>query len=216
MSGSLYNGPQEVNALSLLHARAVLCVQPKLNNQQFLRQALDHYRLIIVDTAFEAIRCNNHSVFDAYIVDYWLSDWSGTALCREIRKSDPHTPIVFYTSIGIGHPARALGAGATAYIRAPIEAVVFRERLRLLIEAADIHDLHARHQEERAIHDELQRRAAAATDKAKQARARSRDAIERAAKIKAAKAFIEAGGTRAGFQRFWPNQFAAVCALTQN
>jgi DNA-binding NtrC family response regulator len=213
MSGSLYDAHSEVDALQpLLPARHLLCVQPKLNSQQFLGHALEGYRLLMVGSAFEAIRCNNHSVFDAYIVDYWLPDWAGPALCREIRKSDPHTPIVFYTSIGAGDPDRALRAGATAYIRAPIDSFVFRERLRVLIECADIHDLHARREEERAIHDELERRAAAAIDQAEQAMQRSRAAIERVAKLKAAKAFIEAGGTRAGFQRFWPHQYAAVCA----
>ncbi|MGZ5119094.1 MAG: response regulator [Burkholderiales bacterium] len=212
MSGSLYDAPHDVNASSLLHARTVLCVQPKLNNQQFLRQALDGYRPVMVDTAFEAIRCNNHSAFDAYILDYWLPDWSGSALCREIRKADPHSPIVFYTSFESGDATRALSARATAFIRAPIDSLVLRERLRVLIERADIHDLHARLEEERAIHDELQRRASAAVHTAEQAMRRARAAIEQSAKIKAAKAFIDAGGTRAGFERFWPKQFAAVCA----
>jgi DNA-binding NtrC family response regulator len=211
MPDSLY--APDVNASQpLLPAPTVLCVQAKLKNQQFLRQALDGYRLVMAGTAFEAIRCHNHSVFDAYIVDYWLPDWSGSALCREIRKTDPHSPIVFYTSFGSGDATRALNARATAYIRAPIDSLVFRERLRMLIESADINNLHARLEEERAIHDELQRRASAAVDTAEQAMRRARTAIERSAKIKAEKAFIDAGGTRAGFERLWPKQFAAVCA----
>jgi DNA-binding response OmpR family regulator len=194
-----------------LPQRSVLCVQPRIENQQFLQHALEGYRLEMVRSAFDAIRCSNHSLFDAYIVDYWLSDWAGTGVCREIRKHDPHVPIIFYTSLGGDHAARALRAGATVYIRAPIDAAVFRERVRLLIESADIHDLHARLEEQRTIHDELQRRAAAAIGNAEQAAWRASAAIERSTKLKAAQAFISAGGTRSGFQRFWP-EFGTVSA----
>jgi DNA-binding response OmpR family regulator len=198
--------------LPTLPERSVLCVQPKIENQQFLQHALDGFRLEIVDTAFDAIRCINHSLFDAYIVDYWLPDWTGTGLCREIRKHDPHVPVICFTSLGGDHSARALRAGATIYVRAPIDPALFRERVRLLIESADIHDLHARLEEERAIQDELQRRAAAAIGNAEQAMLRGSAAVERSAKLKAAKAFISAGGTRSGFQRFWPQQSGSLRA----
>jgi DNA-binding response OmpR family regulator len=74
----------------VLPERSVLCAQPAIGNQQFLLQALQGYRLVIVGNALDATRCHNHSVFDAYVLDYWLPDWSGTALCRDIRKNDPH------------------------------------------------------------------------------------------------------------------------------
>jgi DNA-binding NtrC family response regulator len=189
-----------------------LCVQPSLENQAFVHGALGRYNVVMAASAFDAIRLMNRSVFNAYILDYWLPDWGGPALCREIRKSDPNVPIIFYTVADAAHSNRALRAGAQAYIEAPVDAGVLRERVQLLIEAADIHDLRARIEEEQTIQEELERQAAAAIQRAQQAMQQADIAIERIAKIKASKAFIHAGGTCAGFQRFWPHQFAAVQA----
>lgn len=56
------------------------------------------------------------------------------------------------------------------------------------------------------------KRSTAATGNAAQVMRGGRDAIARSAKVKAEKAFITAGGMRAGFQRFWAHQFAAMSA----
>jgi CheY-like chemotaxis protein len=212
MSGSFYRGADLAGPQQVLPERLVLCVQPNVEHQQFLRRALEGYRLEIAGNAFDALRLSNHAVFDAYIIDYWLPDWAGAALCRDLRKSDPHVPIVFYTAAGSEYAERALRAGAMVYLQVPVDAAALRERLSVLIESADMRDLYARIDEERAIADELQRRAAAAIETAQQASQRAVSAIERTAKLKAAKAFLAAGGTRAGFQRFWPQQFAAARA----
>ncbi|MDB5927800.1 MAG: response regulator with CheY-like receiver domain and winged-helix DNA-binding domain [Betaproteobacteria bacterium] len=212
MSGSFYREQPTARQLQrVLPARAVLCVQPKTKNQQFLEHALEAFSLVFAGNAFEAIRCSNRSAFDAYVLDCWLPDWTGSGLCREIRKSDPNVPIIFYTLTGDEHAPRALRAGATAYLHAPLDGGALRERLRLLIEAADIRDLRARLEVERVLHDELER-TSATIDSAEQPMCPAADWIERMAKLKAIKAFIAAGGTRAGFQRFWPHEFAAACA----
>jgi DNA-binding response OmpR family regulator len=195
---------------SLLPQRSVLCVQPDGAKQAFVRDALKGYRVTVATTAFDAIRHTNQSPFDAYILEFWLPDWAGAPLCRHIREKDPNVPIIFYTIAGSEYAGRALRAGAMAYLQAPIDAAGFRERVRLLIEHADIRDLKARIEEERVIQEELERQANVAIDRADAAMRRAKEAIERVAKIKASKAFIRAGGTSAGFVRFWPNQFAAV------
>ncbi len=211
MSGSFHHfAPHPHASATALPERSVLCVQPNSENQQFLKQALAGFRVVMAPNGLEAVRIKNQAVFDAYIIDYWLPDWAGVALCRDIRKTDPHVPIVVYTSASSEYAQRAFRAGAMAYLNAPTDAVAFRERLGALIRISDIHDLRARVEMERVILEELQRRAMVAKERTEAAMVQAEGAIERAARGKAEKAFLAAGGTLGGFERSWPHQFAAA------
>jgi DNA-binding NtrC family response regulator len=210
MSGSFFRIPAGTAEQQAMPPRSVLCVQPNSGNQQFLQPALADYRAVIVDKAFDAVRSIHSSVFDAYVVDYWLPDWNGAALCREIRKNDPHVPIICYTTADDRYQVRTLRAGATVYMRPPVAAIAFRERLRILIQSADLNSVRARSEAERVIKDELRRQLPASN--AGFASERGVAAIEPRAKAKAEKVFIAAGGTRSCFERFWLQQFATVCA----
>jgi DNA-binding response OmpR family regulator len=194
--------------------RSILCVQQNPEIQAFLREALADFRVIMATTADEAVRRINNETFDAYVLDYWLADWSGASLCREIRRADPHGPICFYATAASGeNRARALRAGASAFIAAPADAATLSKSMRALIKEADLASLHARVEEARVIHEELERQAAAASARADNAMKRAAKAIEHSAKIKACKAFIDAGGARAHFERWWPQQFDAGWAV---
>lgn len=58
--------------------------------------------------------------FDLYLLDAWLPQLDGFELCRQIRGSDPTTPILFYS--GAAYDAdheRGIAAGANAYVTKP-------------------------------------------------------------------------------------------------
>jgi DNA-binding response OmpR family regulator len=191
-----------------LRRPSVLCAQQDPAIQQFLVDALADYQVTVTATAEEALKRMHKAPFDAYVVDYWLSDWSGVGLCREIRKTDPHVAICFYaTAAADGNRARALRAGASAFVEAPVEPEILSKRLRALIQQADLASVHARVEETRVIQEELERQAAAAAARADNAMKRAAKAIEQAAKVRAFKAYVEAGGARAHFERWWPQQF---------
>lgn len=211
MSGSFHHFlPDAVRPVERPAERTVLCVQPVIEKQDFLKQALVGFRVVMAANGLEAIRIRNQSEFDAYIVDYWLPDWAGVSLCRDIRKTDPNVPIIVFTSAGSEYEQRALRAGAMMFLKPPVDPDVLRQRLRVLIRTSDVHDLRARMEAERVIEEELKRRAEAAKERTEAAMLQAEGAIERAARIKALKAFLAAGGTIAGFDRSWPQQFAAA------
>ena len=198
---------------SALPHRTVLCAHAKAETQQFLQSVLPECRFVFACTGFEALRCANHAIFDLYIVDYWLPDWTGVGLCRDIRKIDARGPLCFYaTRDQHRYRERALAAGANLYLEAPVDAEHLSHHLRGLIERAHIDSLAARFEEERVIHEELKARAAAAGALAKDAMTQAIRAIERSGKIKAYQAFVAAGGTRANFERWWPHQFGSAWA----
>lgn len=63
--------------------------------------------------------------------------------------------------------------------------------------------LRAKVEAEQAVQAELERRAALLAERSDLAQARSGEALERAAKNRAQKAFMEAGGTLGHFSRWW-------------
>ena len=191
--------------------RTVLSVHPEKQVQESISHTLNDWTVLCASTGYDAIRALNRQTFDAYVLDYWLPDWSGIELCREIRKSDPQVPICFYSSArNEQYRSRALRAGATFYLRNPNDIGSLRHALSSLIEAADIQSLQARLAEQLAVQEELERRAAAAAAHIERARMMTAEATERMARAQAAKAFLECGGTRANFERWWPNVFASA------
>jgi CheY-like chemotaxis protein len=196
-----------------LAKRSILCVQPNEEYHPALRLALSRFRTVFAPNALEAIRVMNSEFFDAYVLDYWLPDWGGASLCRQIRMSDPHTPILFFTAAhSPEQKRRAMRAGAQGYVLAPDDASTLGSRLRSLMQYADLRAMRAKLEEEQAVQVELERRAALAVSLTQHARERAAQALERAACARARKAFVEAGGTLATFQRWWPQTFGSAVA----
>jgi CheY-like chemotaxis protein len=85
-------------------------------------------------TAAEALELIAHTRFDLYLLDNWLPGGSGVELCRSIRRSDPSTPIVFYSGAGLdSEREEALAAGAQAYLLKPGDAAALLETVRRLL-----------------------------------------------------------------------------------
>lgn len=193
--------------------RRILCVSPVREHHPSLNLCLAEYRLHIVQTGLDAVRTYNAGAFDAYVLDYWLPDWSGLSLCRQIRKDDPFAPVAFFSSAeGLDQRKRAMRAGADAYLLASAGAQPLALEIGTLLRFADVRGLRARIEEELAIQDELRRRAALATERTEHAKALAAQALERAARARAQKAFMDSGGTLGNFGRWWPQVFTSVSA----
>jgi CheY-like chemotaxis protein len=206
---------QNAEELSL-RSQSVLCVQPKHDSHESLRRALHDHEVAIVANGFEALRLFNMSAFDAYVPAYWLPDWSGTQLCREIRKNDPHVPICFYVSATAEGPRkRALRAGANAYICASAGPGALRHQLHNLLRAVEPKNKEARAVAESIIQADLKRRRVGGGPLLEEAKSSAWNAMERAAKVKARIAFIKAGGTLAYFERCWRPMFENTAANLQ-
>jgi CheY-like chemotaxis protein len=197
-------------------SRCILCVQPDTKLKAPLANPLAGYRASFAGSGFAALCELNRSVFDAYILDYWLPDWSGIALCREIRKRDPNGPLFFY---GVT-PAeemreRAFRAGASACL-CIMEDDALREKLQALLARADSRSLNAKPSAEAAVQNELDRRDVLCAARAVPESGLAGRGAENAARTKAYKAFTDAGGTRANFERWWPQVFASSVASREN
>jgi DNA-binding response OmpR family regulator len=193
--------------------RSILYVDDDPETRALLTHVLSEYDVVFAANAFEALRNVNHRPFHGYILDYWLPDWSGPSLCREIRKIDPHAPIIFCTAAARDNDrARAMRAGANAYLCKPVAPDVLRSKLRAFLTLSEMESLQAKLEEERVVQEELERRLSDARVHIDKASALVSSSMERTARTRAYKAFIDARGTRAHFEGWWVNVFESARA----
>ena len=118
------------------HATRVLCVEDDEDTCTMLRDLLGliDCEVTTAATAAEALELIARGRFDLYLLDNWLPGGSGVGLCREIRRSDPSTPILFYSGAGLdSEREEALAAGAQAYLVKPGDVALLVETVRRLL-----------------------------------------------------------------------------------
>jgi DNA-binding response OmpR family regulator len=194
-------------------AKTILCLQTGEADRAFLADLLRLHDVVFASTANEARRELYRVPFDAYVLDYWLPDWTGPQFCRELRGIDAHVPVVFYSAAGNdAQRTRAINAGASAYLVKPVDPSRLLAELHVLLEVRDLESIRARVEENQAVQHELERRASDVIKRTQAARHSAVIALERSAKAKAAVAFAKSGGTRSNFERWWPGMFETVWA----
>jgi DNA-binding response OmpR family regulator len=201
--------------LDAVPRRAVLCSEKDEPARAVLRKAFSEYELVFAASAFETIRSMNARAFDAYVIEYWLPDWSGPQLCRAIREVDPHCPVLFYTAAeGELSHQRAARAGGSAYLGKAVEPAELKASLTKLFAKSDAASLRAKCELEQALEQELERwqPRLAVESREKDSLQRS---LERSARARAYKTFIAGGGCRAHFERWWPQLFGSARANTE-
>ncbi len=92
------------------------------------------YKVVTTQTSVSGLIKAQSGVFDSFILDLHLPDGSGIELCKEIRKFDKPTPILFYSADA--QPKRiedAMKAGAHAYLSQLKHPFVLLETVERLI-----------------------------------------------------------------------------------
>lgn len=78
------------------------------------------FEVISLQSATEALKIAGNRTFSAIVSEYILSDLDALEFCSELKKINPDTPIVFYsTEARSKHKTRGLSAGAKAYLVKP-------------------------------------------------------------------------------------------------
>jgi DNA-binding response OmpR family regulator len=94
------------------------------------------YDLAMTATIAETLTLAKSEHFNLFMFDSWLSDGSGLDLCKEIRKFDHVTPILFYSGVGYEKDKQlALTSGAQAYLVKPVAIDQLLQTIKYLIEA---------------------------------------------------------------------------------
>ena len=94
----------------------------------------ENYEVDTTPSVALALELAKNQKFDAMIFDSHLDDGSGLDLCRNIRKYDLSTPIMFYSGLAYEKDKQeALNAGAQSYLVKPVDIPLLVETLGNLL-----------------------------------------------------------------------------------
>lgn len=106
-------------------------VEDDADNREMVSLMLADHQVISVGTYQAGLVAAKQQDFDLYLIDNQLVDGLGVDLCREIRRFDKDTPIVFCSGFtDDGYQRMALSIGATGFLTKPFD----RGRLVAVVE----------------------------------------------------------------------------------
>src|SRR6476659_9279329 len=115
-----------------MKTQSILCVEPDLESQMLLSEVLREFQPVFAGNAYDALRELSSRLFDAYLMESQLPDFSGLALCREIHRTDPNGPVILCTeSARKEDRLLALRAGVNAYVCKPLDPRELVRHLRV-------------------------------------------------------------------------------------
>ena len=100
----------------------VLYIEDHEDTRELVTMVLEQrsFQVVTGSTIEVGIRLAGSQNFDLYLLDSWLPDGSGLDLCRQIRKFDKATPILFYSAAAYEiDREKAISSGAQAYLIKP-------------------------------------------------------------------------------------------------
>jgi CheY-like chemotaxis protein len=119
-------------------SRQVLFVEDNADTRDLAEFSLQNegFTVITAQTADEGLALARTKPFALILLDIGLPDKDGLELCREIRRFDQQTPIVFYTAFAeLLDQEEAAKAGAQGTLRKPEDTPRLGEAARKLIDA---------------------------------------------------------------------------------
>jgi DNA-binding response OmpR family regulator len=189
--------------------KRILLVEDNEDDLELVAVKLQAYKFTFARDFDEGLRSARRRYFDLYILDKWLPGGSGIELCRVIRGFDPHTPILFYSAAAYDRDIEeALHSGAQAYLVKPVELDDLEQTVVRLTSPIRGRDYEAWLAEIAAIREEFAIRLAGNAERVETAKEKRLRAEEKLMRLKAERAFLDAGGTRGEFARRWRLVFA--------
>lgn len=119
-------------------SRQILFVEDTADTRDLVEFSLhnDGFTVTSAQTAQEGLALARTETFALILLDIGLPDKDGLELCREIRRFDKTTPILFYTAFAeLLDENEARKAGAQGFLRKPEDTARLGEVARKLIES---------------------------------------------------------------------------------
>lgn len=122
------------------NSRQVLFVEDTADTRDLVEFSLqsEGFTVITAQTADEGLALARTKPFALIILDIGLPDKDGLEVCREIRRFDQQTPIVFYTAFAeLLDQEEASKAGAQGTLRKPEDTARLGDVARKLIDKTE-------------------------------------------------------------------------------
>lgn len=104
--------------------KRILYVEDDVDSRDMMRLLLrqDGFEVVTAASIAEALSLAMTQRFHLYILDNWFEQGSGIELCRQIRRFDRQTPILFCSGVASNSEIhKALDCGAQAYMVKPVD-----------------------------------------------------------------------------------------------
>ena len=176
-----------------------------------MHELLAPHAVDIAVTAAEARALVHGHSYDLFVVSGGAADSTAIGLCEWLRRVDSRTPIVFCSSDGSArHQTAAIAAGALRYLVKPLDPTLLRSTLGLLLTLAEFESARAMTVAQRAIEEELRHHPLTMRVTAIAPGEQAQGTPDGVLCARAYRAFREAGGNRANFERMWPSALDEV------
>ena len=112
----------------------ILIVEDEIGIANFLMQGLEEegYKVVVAHDGQTGLQIAQNQNVDIILLDWILPQMLGIDVCREIRKTDLKTPILFLTAKDtIQETIEGLKAGANDYIKKPFSFDELVERIKI-------------------------------------------------------------------------------------
>ena len=123
-----------------VHAvQRILCVEDDEDSREVITVLLSEAgcEVVTASTPTEGLVTARRGGFAVIVLDNWYDKGSGVELCKQIRKFDVDTPIIFYSGAAEQADIQSgLAAGAQAYIIKPYVENLAPTVLRLIRKAS--------------------------------------------------------------------------------
>ena len=154
----------------------------------------------------------NIRLFDAYLVELRLPDFSGLALRREIHRTDPRGPVIFCTGAARKEDRLLALRRVNAYLCKPLDPPELVSKLRVLLALTQIESTGQALQPMRRSPMSWARHRAELPTHSGDVGQETLCALASICRSKAFTAHAEKAGTRANFARCWDRWFSDVVA----
>ena len=112
----------------------ILIVEDEIGIANFLRQGLEEegYEVLVAHDGKSGLEIAQNQKVDIILLDWILPQMLGIDVCKEIRKEDSKTPILFLTAKDtVQETIEGLKAGANDYIKKPFSFDELVERIKI-------------------------------------------------------------------------------------
>lgn len=115
-----------------------MLVEDEVAIANFIQEGLEEegYAVDVVYNGKDGLRMalNNVEVYDVVLLDWMMPGLSGIEICRQMRKENQKTPIIFLTAKdSVDDVVFGLEAGANDYLRKPFAFEELLARIRVLL-----------------------------------------------------------------------------------
>lgn len=118
----------------------ILIVEDEKGISDFLKQGLEEesYEIIVASDGLSGLDLAVTNKPDLILLDWMLPKMSGIDVCKEFRKTDSKTPIIFLTAKDtIQETIEGLKSGANDYIKKPFSFEELLERIKIHFRTID-------------------------------------------------------------------------------